>query len=296
VGQRWGTLRASALIAVGLLFALTATIGPPPPAADPGASLTVRVPHTVQTAVLALLGLSAILLLLAWQRPRRPVDEGFLPVRLPPRRSAWAALLSLLPFCLLLTAAWYVVWNRGSGDDADPIERAISAIAGLLDLLARARKPPASVPLFDATIAALILLVALAIFGLLLLLTLAGHLETWRAGRPPAEGVRPPSPARPGDPRDEPDPRRAIVRAWEGFEYALEAARAPRAPWQTPAEFMRATLARVRLPVSPVRRLTALFELARFSDRPLAADARSAACECLEEITAALDEERQRAR
>ena len=52
---------------------------------------------------------------------------------------------------------------------------------------------------------------------------------------------------------------------------------------------MRTTLARLPLPAAPVARLTALFELARFSDRPLGADARDAACDCLDEITSALD-------
>ena len=66
------------------------------------------------------------------------------------------------------------------------------------------------------------------------------------------------------------------------------AARAPRSPWQTPAEFMRTTLVRLPLPAAPVERLTALFELARFSDRPLGADARDDACDCLDEIQVAL--------
>jgi hypothetical protein len=298
VGEPWGArLRTSALIGIGLLLALAATLGPPPPpTTEPGASLTVRLPPTVQTAVLALLGLSAALLLLAAQRPRRPTEEGFGPSRMPARRSAWAAIVSLLPFIVLLAAAWYVVWHRGAGEDAHPIERAINAIAGLLDLLARARKPPTSVPFFDATIAVLVLLLALGIFALLLLITLAGRLETWWGREGEVQRAAPARRAgRPGDPWAESDPRLAIVRAWEGFEYALEAARAPRAPWQTPAEFMRTTLARVRLPVSPVQRLTALFEIARFSPRPLGDDARVAACACLDEITAALDEDATRA-
>ena len=41
----------------------------------------------------------------------------------------------------------------------------------------------------------------------------------------------------------------------------------------------------------PSERLTALFELARFSERPLGAEARDAACDCLDAITTALDAE-----
>jgi AcrR family transcriptional regulator len=88
-----------------------------------------------------------------------------------------------------------------------------------------------------------------------------------------------------------PDARAAIIRAYGRFEHALAAARAPRAPWQTPAEFMRTTLARLPVPVPPVERLTALFEIARFSNRPVDAQARDTACDCLDEINAALDTE-----
>jgi hypothetical protein len=54
---------------------------------------------------------------------------------------------------------------------------------------------------------------------------------------------------------------------------------------------MRTTLARLPVPAPPVARLTALFEIARFSDRHVGAEARDTACDCLDEITAALDTE-----
>jgi hypothetical protein len=87
-----------------------------------------------------------------------------------------------------------------------------------------------------------------------------------------------------------------VILAWSRFEHALAAARAPRAPWQTPAELTRTVLARLPLPRTAVERLTALFELARFSQRPLGAEARTAACASLDEITTALDEDATRAR
>jgi hypothetical protein len=52
---------------------------------------------------------------------------------------------------------------------------------------------------------------------------------------------------------------------------------------------MRAALARLPVPAPPVERLTTLFELARFSDRRLDAEARDAACDCLDEIQTALE-------
>ena len=279
------------VIGVGLLLAVAATIGPLPLASgEPGASVTVRLPDAVRTVVVALLALSAILLL-ALQRPRRPIEDDPLSSRAYQRRPAWAAVLSLLPLLILLAAVWYLVWNREAGEEAHPIERAFTAIAGFLDFLARSRKAPTSVPLFDLTIATLVLVVAVAIFALMVLVTLAERLEKWWGGRVAAVAAPPVADrlADRSDLRAEPDPRVAIIRAYGRFEHALADVRLPRAPWQTPAEFMRTTLARLPVPVPPVERLTALFEIARFSDRPLAADARTAACDCLDEITTALE-------
>lgn len=286
---RRAQLRAGVVVGFGLLLALAATLGPAPsPSADPGASLTIRLPDAVRALVLGLLGLSA-LLLLAMQRPRRPADGDPLLERVYQRRSPWAALLSLAPI-LVLAVLWYVLWNSGVGDEEHPIERAVNAIAGLIDLLSLYRKPPTSVPFLDATIAVLALLFALGVFALMVVVTLAERLERWWAGGGPA-AVAPV--AATADDRDDlravADARAAIIRAYARFERVLAAARLPRAPWQTPAEYMRATLALDTVPGPPVERLTTLFEVARFSDRPLAADARDAACDALDAITAAVE-------
>jgi hypothetical protein len=291
VGEGWGAqLRASVVIGLGLLLAVAATLGPLPPAAgEPGGSLSIRLPDPVRTTVVALLVVSA-LLLLALQRPRRPTEEELPQAPAPQRRPAWlGVLLTLLPLALL-AAAWYFIANRG---DAYPIEAAFTALAGLMDLIASARKPPTSVPFFDYTVSVLALLLALGIFALLLLVALAGPLEQWWARRTAAVAVAAPPAVRhardEGDLRAEPDARAAVIRAWGRFEHALAGARHPRAPWQTPAEFGRATVARLPVPAPPVERLTGLFELARFSDRPLGPGAREAACDCLDAITAALE-------
>lgn len=295
--KSWASVRAAgAAMGIGLLVALAATVGPlPPPAAEPGASLAVWLPGGVRMLVLTLFALSALILLAVQRRPRPTADE---PAAAPARRrfSAWAAALLPVPVLLLLAVFWY----RRSNGEANPIETALSAIAELMEFFANARKPPTSLPFFDFTIAILVVLFAFAIFAFMVVIALADRLVKWRAGGAATTDVVPSlrtTPAGdPGDPRAEPDPRRAIIRAWGRFEHALAPTRAARAPWQTPAEFMRAALAQLSLPVPPVTRLTALFELARFSRRPLDADTRDAACECLDEITAALGEDAARAR
>jgi hypothetical protein len=294
---RRAQLRASVVIGVGLLLSLAATTGPlPSPGSEPGGSLAVRLPDAVRITVLTLLGLSAVLVL-ALQRPRRPTEDDPLGARAPQRRRT-SLVLTLLPVALLLAVVGYVIWNRWSGQEQHPIERAFTALAGLLDLIAHYRKPTTSVAFFDLTIAVAVLLFAVGLFALLVLVALAERLDKWWAARSADDTLAPPAPLdeRVDDPRAETDPRTAIVRAYARFEHVLAAARAPRSPWQTPAEFMRTTLARLPVPAPPVRQLTALFELARFSDRPLGAEAREAACDCLDAITTALDVETSRAR
>src|SRR5262249_29975583 len=201
-------LRASAVIGIGLLLALGATLGRlAPTAGEPGASLDVRLPDAVKAIVLTLLALSAILLL-SLRRRRRPIEDEPLPFGAEQRRSVWGAVLSMLPFMLLLAAVCYFVWNGWSGEDGHPVERAFAAIAGLLQLLTLPRKPPTSVPFFDLTIAGLLLLLALGVFVVIVLVALAPRLEKWWAGRSDAVSI-PPRFVSDGDddPRAERDPR-----------------------------------------------------------------------------------------
>jgi len=280
---------------VGLLLALAATVGPSPaPSAAPGASLLLQIPEVVWMVVLGLSGLS-LLLLLSLQRPRRPTEDEAEPEKTRQRPHPLALLASLALMLLLVYLAWRH-WVPGAGH---PLDAPLAALAGLLDLLAQARKPPTSVPAFDYGVAGLALLLAFATFVLMILLVFAERIMQWWA-----------APARRGagarledaavesldDLRAEPDARAAIIRTYRRFELALSAARVPRAAWQTPAEFMRTVLGRALIPATPVERLTALFELARFSDRPLGADARTAACDCLDEVKTALETESLHAR
>lgn len=284
-------LRAGALAGVGLLLTLAATVGAPHlPGAEPGASLMIRLPEVVWMVVLGLLALS-LLLLLSLQRPRRPTEDDAegARTRRPTRPSA---LLTSLPILLLMIVFIYLAWTRWTPGGGHPLEAPLAAIAGLLDLLAQARKPATSVAAFDYAVGGLALLVALATFAVMVLVVFAERILRWWDRPAPAEACSPFGVAVAeslDDLRAEPDARAAIIRAYRRFELALSTARVPRAAWQTPAEFSRTVLAVAPMPARPVERLTALFELARFSDRPLGADARAAACDCLDEVRAALE-------
>jgi hypothetical protein len=90
----------------------------------------------------------------------------------------------------------------------------------------------------------------------------------------------------------EPDARIAIIKYYRRFEQVLARSRVPRAPWQTPTEFMRAALERLALPARAVQKLTQLFEVARFSVDPLGLADRATACESLDAIRASLEQEK----
>ncbi len=291
-------LRAGAMVGAGLVLAMAATVGPSPaPTAAPGASLLLRLPEVVWMIVLGLSALS-LLLLLSVQRPRRPTEDEADAGKTgrPPRPSA---VLASLPILLLMILLIYLAWTRWAPGAAHPLEAPLAAIAGLLELLAQARKAPTSVPAFDYAVAGLALLLAFGTFALMVLVVFAERIVRWWDG--PARGAT-------GsrldvavaesldDLRTEPDARAAIIRAYRRFELALSAARMPRPAWQTPAEFMRSVLAEASMPSAPVQRLTSLFELARFSERPLGADARAAACDCLDEVKTALETDPTHAR
>ena len=90
------------------------------------------------------------------------------------------------------------------------------------------------------------------------------------------------------DLRAEGDIRRAIIAAYARMEGALARSGVPRRPSETPFEYIDGALRRLMVPAEPVRSLTELFEVARFSDRHLDASAQQRAIDCLLEVRFAL--------
>jgi len=67
----------------------------------------------------------------------------------------------------------------------------------------------------------------------------------------------------------EPDPRRAVIGAYVGMEQVLERRGFGRRPFETPLEYLARALGAIRVSQAAVRRLTALFEWARFSQHAI---------------------------
>jgi hypothetical protein len=86
-----------------------------------------------------------------------------------------------------------------------------------------------------------------------------------RPRRPPPEVLAAALDESLDDLRADPDLRRAIIAAYARMETALAAAGIPREPAETPLEYLERALISLDASASAVRRLTDLFEWARFS-------------------------------
>jgi hypothetical protein len=87
----------------------------------------------------------------------------------------------------------------------------------------------------------------------------------------------------------EPDPRRAVIKAYDRMERALAASGAARERAETPLEYLRRALSAVRASQASIRRLTDLFEQARFSAHTIDAAMKGEAIAALSALRAELD-------
>jgi hypothetical protein len=86
------------------------------------------------------------------------------------------------------------------------------------------------------------------------------------------------------DPKQEPDPRRAVIAAYLAMTRAAAAADHARAVDETPAEFLQRLLFTLGVSVSGASNLTRLFERARYSSMPVDESLRTDAIFCLAEV------------
>lgn len=85
-----------------------------------------------------------------------------------------------------------------------------------------------------------------------------------------------------------PDPREVVIACYARMEALAAAAGTPKRPPETPAELVGRLLAEQQVPEPAVRRLTALFEEARFSRHPIDEGMRTAARASLADVRALL--------
>jgi Domain of unknown function (DUF4129) len=283
----WPFLGASLVVGLAALVRM----------ADPGGTgadditSVIRLPAMVTTAIGVLFGLAALLFLTGlavhMRRARRHEEDEELPAgSAPPRRSPWLQTLTQLA-----TLANFIVLAYLLSKHLLPLADFMGQAGGSAGGGAQESLPSAPF-LVTWTFAGLALAAGCAAVGLALWFAAAGYLTRWferdEAETPPplAEAVEESL----EDLRGEMDARRAITRCFARFERAAAAAGLERRPWQTAMEFMHAALSRLPAPPSAVRTLTALFELARFSDRPLGSVERDRALAALDDVKAAIDD------
>jgi uncharacterized membrane protein HdeD (DUF308 family) len=283
------------LLGASLVVGLAALVRLVDPATPDGGDLTglIRLPWAVKATIAVLVTLAAVVFFVGvarWLRSRRHEDEeldalGSETVRRRPWLQALAQILSFVNAVVV----GYLLWKN------------VLPLQGLMSRAQRlgpdAAMPPeisASAPwLVTWTFAILALLAAAGALGVAVWFASGDRLSEWWAKEEEDE-LPPPTLVAAVDEsledlRDEPDARRAIIRCYARFEDAAAASGLGRMPWQTPLEFMRETLSRLPAPRGAVRTLTALFELARFSDRALGSAERDRALVALDDIKAAID-------
>ncbi|MGD0272622.1 MAG: DUF4129 domain-containing protein [Gaiellaceae bacterium] len=84
--------------------------------------------------------------------------------------------------------------------------------------------------------------------------------------------------------KQEPDPRRAVIRAYVGMESTLARHDLARQPSEAPGEYLTRALAAVRLSRRAAERLTRLFERARFSEHAIGPEMKQEAISALTEV------------
>jgi Domain of unknown function (DUF4129) len=280
-------------LAASLLIGLAAVVRMAGPAADGFENLTgvIRLPQGVTGTIVTLFTLAAVVFVVDLarraRRRRREDGEGALgpePVRVPPWLRAVTQVLSLLYFVVL----GYVLWQRGIPFMAMMLghgARAVDAVAQEV--------PVAAPPLVTWTFGVLAIVTGLGALAFALWVAFGDRLADWLGNASGDDAPRAPLAAAVEDSledlRAERDPRRAIIRCYARFERAAADSGLARSPWLTPMEFMRVALERLPLPRAAVPTLTGLFELARFSHRPLGPAERDRALEALDEIKAAIE-------
>lgn len=290
-------LGPSLIAGAGLSLAIAGAIASPEgvPIEGLAARVFVALPDWLiitASAAFSIAGLVLVAAVLAAGRRRQSEDEYELsrqPQKTSPLVVVVLVLLALAPGAMM---GGVLVWLALSDVSVVPRPGGMTLGDRGLSGLGSPDEPPIvpASPLTTGLIGALALLAGLGSLGFALWLSLAGRLL-------PRPGAAEDQPARLAqaveesldDLRQEPDARAAILRIYRHFERALAGAAVPRRPWQTPTEFMRAVLSRLPLPPSPVRSLTGLFEIARFSRHPVGEAERDSAWRSLTEIRTTLD-------
>jgi hypothetical protein len=269
-GRSTLTLVALGVVLAGLLWVVAvASQRAAPELAGEARGPLVASPRLLGALYLLLLALGTVqLVLMTWQTMRRRMAGP------GARRSPWRGLhivAALVLLCIVLANFALPDWLRlrPGGDGADPAGPEPSAADGV----AGGGRSLAALGLEVAVFAALLLLLVLAVAArrrraVTASAQVAGDLSTL-VERSIAELEA------------ERDPRRAVIAAYAGMEQSLAASGLPRDPAEAPLEYLARALVELRVDERSARRLTELFQRARFSSHEIGPASKQDAIEAL---------------
>jgi hypothetical protein len=253
-------LAALAVLLAGFLWVVAlASQRAAPERAGAARGPLVASPRLLGALYLLLLALGTVqLVLMVWQSVRRRMAGP------PARRSPWrglAVVAALVLLCIVLANLALPDWLglRPGSDEADPAVPDPAAGDGVAD----GGRSLTALGLQVAVFAALLLLLVLAV--------VARRRRAGAASAQVAEDLSALVERSIAELEAEQDPRRAVIAAYAGMEQALAASGLPRDPAEAPLEYLARALVALRVEERSARRLTELFQRARFSPHQIGA-------------------------
>jgi hypothetical protein len=259
----------------------------------------VSIPDWLHVAIFGLFTLVTLLVLTLLfprgLRRRKEDEEEFELVYEGPKPSVWVLVLLLGLTLLPLGVAGYLLWLKWTQFEQGILSGPLSSVPRPRPLppLPEAVGPLVESPVFTGGVAALGVVGGVGALGVLLWIYLGDRIIGGWVGpsAQPREVLSEAVEESLESLRQDADARRAIIRCYRRFEQVLAGTGLPRAPWETPTEFMRKALPRQPIPGKAVGVLTELFEVCRFSHHPVGPAERDTAISSLIEIKAALERE-----
>jgi len=268
----------------------------------PSERLLLQLPDPVVYALLGVFALGGVAVLavlfprrLRFRRKKKP-DE-FQLYHEPPKFSPGVFVVLLLAALIPIGLIVYLYWSGWEPFGEEQELQQQVPLVGIEPLPREApmEKPATEEPGFTWTLSILAALVGLGMLGGGTWVLFGDRLERWWYGMTLEEEARQAllEAVEVGldDLLREPDPRRAVIACYRRLEQVLGQHGLPRAPWQTPLEYLHAVLRRFHPPAMLLRGLTTLFELAKFSAHPLGKSEKDLAIAALREVKAALEED-----
>jgi hypothetical protein len=235
----------------------------PPLAGDLDVAFAVAVAAGAGVLLYALWG--------GWRRKRRDGDAVMIPQRppVPWWQQALAVMVALLPVAALALVVALSA-GRGGGRRARPVLPA--GPGARLGGRPGTAQPGAGVPVVVhwwawAVLAGLVI-AAVAITAVRRRRARPGGGRSWTARR---QGLAAAVEESLAELAREPDPRRAVIRAYVGMERSLAREGVARGPAETPGEYLARALATMEASGPAAQRLTGLFQRARFSQHQIPA-------------------------